>query len=223
VADDRILHRMVFVREDQAYPDITVDGVLRAASWFHPNWDGDLADSLVDDFELPRDRRVKKLSRGMRSALGIVTGLAARAEVTIFDEPYTGLDSVARQVFYDRLLAAYADRPRTILLSTHEIDEAAGLLERIVVMDRGRIALDAPADDLRGAATRVSGPVLAVEEFTVGRPVWDRRRVGSQASVVVGGPLGDHDREHTMTSRLTLEPLSLQELVIHTARRSADA
>lgn len=225
VEDDRILRRMVFVREDQAYPDITVDGVLRAASWFHPNWDGDLASSLVDDFELPRDRRVKKLSRGMRSALGIVMGLAAQAEVTIFDEPYTGLDGVARQVFYDRLLAAYADRPRTILLSTHEIDEAAGLLERIVVMDKGRIALDAPADDLRGAATRVSGPVLAVEEFTVGRPVWDRRRMGSQASVVVGGPPGesDRDRDHALTSRLTLEPLSLQELVIHTARRRTDA
>lgn len=225
VEDDRILRRMVFVREDQAYPDITVDGVLRAASWFHPNWDGDLAASLVDDFELPRDRRVKRLSRGMRSALGIVMGLAAQAEVTIFDEPYTGLDAVARQVFYDRLLAAYADRPRTILLSTHEIDEAAGLLERIVVMDKGRIALDAPADDLRGAATRVSGPVLAVEEFTVGRPVWDRRRMGSQASVVVGGPPGesDRDRDLALTSRLTLEPLSLQELVIHTARRRTDA
>ena len=60
-------------------------------------------------------------------------GLAARAEVTLFDEPYAGLDAVARQLFYDRLLADYAEHPRTVLLSTHLIDEAAGLLERVVV------------------------------------------------------------------------------------------
>jgi ABC-2 type transport system ATP-binding protein len=79
-----------------------------------------------------------------------VVGLAARAEVTLFDEPYAGLDAVARQVFYDRLLAEQAGHPRTVLLSTHLIDEAAGLLERVVVLDRGRVVLDADAGHLRG-------------------------------------------------------------------------
>ena len=83
-------------------------------------------------------------------------GLAARADVTLFDEPYAGLDAVARQIFYDRLLAEYAERPRTILLSTHLIDEAAGLLERVIVIDHGRVVLTAGADDLRGVATAVS-------------------------------------------------------------------
>jgi hypothetical protein len=63
-----------------------------------------------------------------------VTGTAARAEVTPFDEPYAGLDPVARQLFYDRLLADYAEHPRTVLLSTHLIDEAAGLFERVMVL-----------------------------------------------------------------------------------------
>jgi ABC-2 type transport system ATP-binding protein len=215
--NDQILRRMVFVREDQAYPDFKVGDALRAASWFYPGWSGELADSLLADFALPRNRAIKKLSRGMRSALGIVIGLAARAEVTMLDEPYAGLDAVARQVFYDRLLADYAEHPRTVLLSTHQVDEAAGLLERVVVMDRGRIVLDAAADDLRGAATRVSGPVLAVEEFTAGHPVWDRRRMGSQETAVIAGPLGEADRSPVRTGRLTLEPLSLQELVAHAA------
>jgi ABC-2 type transport system ATP-binding protein len=117
--NDHVLRRMAFVREDQAYPDIKVCHALRVASWFYPNWEAGLADSLLADFGLPPDKAIKKLSRGMRSALGIVIGLAARAEVTLFDEPYAGLDAVARQVFYDRLLADYAECPRTILLSTH--------------------------------------------------------------------------------------------------------
>ena len=163
---------------------------MQAASWFYPNWSHELADALLEEFDLPLDRKVRKLSRGMRSALGIVIGLAARAEVTLFDEPYAGLDPVARQLFYDRLLADYAEHPRTVLLSTHLIDEAAGLLERVVVIDRGRIVLNTAADDLRGAATSVSGPAIAVAEFTAGRAVWDRRRIASQESAVVAGTAG---------------------------------
>ena len=86
----------------------------------------------------------------MRSAVGIVIGLAARAELTLFDEPYAGLDAVARQLFYDRLLADFAEHPRTVLLSTHLVDETADLLEHVVMLDRGRVVLDAPADDVRG-------------------------------------------------------------------------
>jgi ABC-2 type transport system ATP-binding protein len=217
--NEAVLRRLVLVREDQIYPDFKVKHALRAASWFHPNWDGELADTLLSDFELPPDRAVKKLSRGMRSALGIVIGLAARAEVTMFDEPYAGLDAVARQLFYDRLLADYAEHPRTILLSTHLIDEAAGLLERVIVIDRGRVVLTAGADDLRGVATAVTGPVLAVDEFTARRVVWGRRRVGAQASVVLVGPLDEADRARARSLHLDLSPLTLQQLVVQAAAR----
>ena len=217
--NDAILRRMVFVREDQIYPDFKISHLLRTASWFYPGWNDELADNLLADFDLPAGRPVKKLSRGMRSALGIIIGLAARAELTMFDEPYAGLDAVARQVFYDHLLADYAAFPRTVLLSTHLIDETAGLLERVLVMDKGHVVLDAAADDLRGVATRVSGPALAVDAFTAGHAVWDSRRMGSQASVVVVGPLAEADRNPARAGHLTLEPLSLQELVVHAAGR----
>ena len=220
--NEQVLRRMVFVREDQAYPDFKVRHALRAASWFHPNWDASLADTLTADFELRPNKAIKKLSRGQRSALGIVIGLAARAEVTMFDEPYAGLDAVARQTFYDRLLADYAEHPRTILLSTHLIDEAAGLLERVVVIDRGRIVLTADADDLRGVATAVSGPVLAVDEFTAGHVVWGRRHLAGQASVVVVGALDEADHLRARSLRLDLSPLSLQQLVVQAAGRPAD-
>ena len=119
VENERVLRQMIFVREDQTYPDFKVRHALQAASSFYPNWSHELAGAMVTEFNLPINRKVRKLSRGMRSALGIVIGLAARAEVTLFDEPYAGLDPVARQLFYDRLLADYAEHPRTVLLSTH--------------------------------------------------------------------------------------------------------
>ena len=222
VEHDAILRRMVLVREDQDFPDIQVRQALRAASWFYPNWDGALADTLLDEFELPTKRAIKKLSRGMRSSLGIVIGLAARADVTLFDEPYAGLDAVARHRFYDQMLADFAERPRTVLLSTHLIDEVADLLERVVLIDRGRIVLDAPADDIRGSATAVRGSVAAVEEFVAGRRTWDRRRMASQESVVVAGALDDGDWVWARALHLSLEPLSLQQIVVHAAGRATD-
>ena len=215
--NEAVLRRLVFVREDQVYPDIKVGQALRAASWFCQNWDATLASSLLDDFGVRANKAVRDLSRGQRSALGITIGLAARAEVTLFDEPYAGLDAVARQLFYDRLLADFAEYPRTVLLSTHLIDEAAALFEGVIVIDRGRVVLDAPADVLRGAATRVSGPCLAVDALAAGRPAWERRRLGSQASLVMVGPLSPDDRERARSSGLDLTPLSLQQIVVQAA------
>ncbi|MFX8410510.1 AAA family ATPase, partial [Acinetobacter baumannii] len=83
----------------------------------------DFASRLIADFALPLRRPIKKLSRGQLAAVGVVVGLASRADLTFFDEPYLGLDAVARQIFYDRLLTDYAEHPRTVVLSTHLIDE----------------------------------------------------------------------------------------------------
>lgn len=215
VENDGVLRRMIFVREDQSFPEFRVRDALTAASWFYPNWSHELADDLLRDFDLPPKRFVKKLSRGMRSALGIVIGLAARAEVTLFDEPYAGLDAVARRLFYDRVLACYAERPSVVLLSTHLIDEVADLLERVVMIDHGRIMLDAPADDVRGSAITVSGPAAVVEQFVSGHRTWDRRRIGSQESVVVAGALAEGERDYARSLHLTLESLSLQQVMVH--------
>ncbi len=220
--NDEVLRRMVFVREEQSYPDLQVRHAIRVASWFYPNWSEDLARQLLQDFDLPPRRRIKRLSRGMRSAVGIVIGLAARAELTLFDEPYAGLDAVARQLFYDRLLAEFAEHPRTVVLSTHLIDEVADLLEYVVMLDHGRVVLDAPADDVRGTGMTVSGPATAVEEFVAGRTVWHRQRLGSRASVTIADSLDVAEQAKARALSLSLEPLSLQQLLVHAAGDSAD-
>lgn len=159
------------------------------------------------------------MSRGQASAVGVVLGLASRAELTIFDEPYAGLDAVARQTFYDRLLADYAEHPRTVLMSTHLIDEAADLLEHVIVIDQGRILLDAPADELRGSAVTVAGRVTEAEAFAAGREVLDRSRVGAFTSVTLAG-LTEADREAAVSAGLEVGSVSLQQLVIGRTRHA---
>ena len=220
--NEAVLRRMVFVREEQSYPDLNVAHALEVASWFYPNWDAALAAQLITDFGLPPGRRIRRLSRGMRSAVGIIIGLASRAELMLFDEPYAGLDAVARQLFYDRLLTEIATHPHTVVLSTHLIDEAADLFEHVVLLERGRIVLDAPADDVRGTGMTVNGPVAAVDEFVAGGAVWHRQRLGSRASVTVPGPLDFAAQARARALHLTLEPLSLQQLLVHSAGLPAD-
>jgi ABC-2 type transport system ATP-binding protein len=220
--NDAVLRRIAFVREDQSFPDIRVGHAVQAASWFYPKWDDEFAASLLDDFRLPPRRAVTRLSRGMRSALSIVIGLAARADLTLFDEPYAGLDAVARQLFYDRLLTDYAENPRAILLSTHLIDEVADALEHVVVLDRGRVVLDAPADDVRGTVSTVSGPRAAVDEYVAERRVLHHRAIGSRAAVTIAAPVDATARARALALGVTLEPLSLQQLLVHASGETLD-
>ena len=184
--NEHVLRRMVFVREDQAYPDFKVRHALRAASWFYPNWDAGLADTPIAHFDLRPNKAIKKLSRGMRSALGDRDWprRAGRSDAVrrAVRGPRRGGQAGLLRPAACGLRRVPPERP---WLSTHLIDEAAALFESVVVIDRGRVVLEAAADSLRGVATTVSGPVLAVDEFTAGRPVWNRRRLGSQASVVM--------------------------------------
>src|SRR5690349_19313979 len=178
-----------------------------------PNWDDELARSLLRDFDLPEKRPVKKLSRGMNSAVGIVMGLASRAPLTLFDEPYLGLDAVARQLFYDRLIADYAEHPRTIVLSTHLIEEIAPLLEHVLLLDHGRVLLDADAESLRDSAVTVTGPGDEVSAFARQHELLHTDSLGGYSRAVVR-TRGAADRRAAASSGLTVEPANLQQLVV---------
>ncbi|HNV12147.1 MAG TPA: ABC transporter ATP-binding protein, partial [Propionibacteriaceae bacterium] len=178
-----ILARTCFVREDQKYNEnFSVTQVLAVLPAFYPDWDADLAARLLDAFRLPRTTGTRKLSRGQRSALAIVISLACRAPYTFLDEPYLGLDPAARVIFYDALSRDQAAHPRTIIMSTHLIDEAADLMDEVLVLHEGTIVLRAGVGDARRAAFTVRGPASAVHALLTGREVIAERRIGRALS-----------------------------------------
>ncbi len=219
----RVLGRICFVRESQRYPDdARPSHAFRMAAMFFPNWNQELADRLIADFRLPMKTRIKKLSRGQLSAVGVIIGLASRAELTFFDEPYLGLDAVARQIFYDRLLADYTEHPRTVVLSSHLIDEVSDLIERVIVIDQGRIILDDETDAVRGRASTIIGDVDAVAAFTTGREVIHRESLGRVTSVTVLGELDAADRARLAASGLEVGSVSLQQLIVRLTQHESD-
>ncbi|SKA94739.1 ABC-2 type transport system ATP-binding protein [Agreia bicolorata] len=214
VENSGVLKNVCFIKESQRYPDdFKPRHVFTSAPWFFPNWDTAFADRLIADFRLPLNRRIKKLSRGQLSAIGVIVGLASRAPLTFFDEPYLGLDAVARQIFYDRLLEDFGENPRTVILSTHLIDEVSNLLEHVLVIDEGKLLVDQDAETLRGSATTVVGTRQGVDAFVADRDVLHRDGIGGLASVTVGR-LTPQDRARATEMGLELSPVSLQQLVV---------
>ena len=206
------IEQMCFVRDNQRYPDdYTLKLATRAARFSFPNWNQEVADRLIDAFRIPSRPIVKKYSRGQMSALGIVIGLASRSPITFFDEPYLGLDATARAIFYDELLRDYAEHTRTIVLSTHLIDEMDRLLERVIVIDQGRVVRHEDVDAMRGSAFQVAGKAGEVDDFLTGLQVLSRRRIGGLATAVVNAPMTTEHRARA--GGLELAPVSLQDLV----------
>ncbi|MBP3964161.1 ABC transporter ATP-binding protein [Paenibacillus lignilyticus] len=214
--NNRVLRQICFIKESQKYPDnFKVVDVLETAALFFPQWDGAYARELIAEFKLPLKRRVKKLSRGMLSAVGIIVGLASRAPITIFDEPYLGLDAVARTIFYDRLMEDYALHPRTVILSTHLIDEVSRLLEHIIVINEGKLLLNEEADSLRGRAYTVTGPVAKIESYTANKKVIHSEGMGGYRSATIYGSLVASDQKTAEALGLDITTVTIQQLIVY--------
>lgn len=214
--NNRVLRQICFIKESQRYPDVyRIIDVLNVSASFFPNWDHAFALSLAEDFQLPLTRRMKKLSRGMLSSVGIIIGLASRAPLTIFDEPYLGLDAVARSLFYDRLIEDYSLHPRTVVLSSHLIDEVSSILEHVMVIDNGSLILNEEAETLRGQAFTLAGPAAAVDSFISGKKVIHRESFGGLVRATVMERWNAGERKQAEALGLELAPVSLQQLMIY--------
>ena len=211
----RVMAGIALVREGGDFPEEKVRGVLDFAARLRPHWSAELAAELVDRFELPLDKKPTQLSRGKRSALGVVVGLASRAPLTMFDEAYLGLDAPSRYAFYDALLADYAAHPRTIVLSSHLIEEVERLFERVIILDQGTVLLEEDAEDLRSRGRTVTGPRDEVEAFVTGLRVVGRAQLGRTLQVTVVGDLPPGAEQRAVEAGLELGSVPLQDLFVH--------
>lgn len=212
--NESALAKVIFVRDNQRYPNnYDLHHVLRIAPVYAPNWDAEVAAELVDGLRIPAKTRIKKLSRGQLSAVAIVLGLASRAPVTLLDEPYLGLDVTARGLFHDVLLRDYTAHPRTIVLSTHLIEESEALFDRVVILDRGTVRVDVPSEQIADQAFVLSGPSEAVDRVTPNLTVLSTHSAPGLKSATIQGAPDTVLREEAGRSGVHVSPVSLQELV----------
>lgn len=186
------LGELCFARELSPASEIaqlSVKDYLRAAALFCPHWDEAYATRLLDGFAIERKKKISKLSKGQMSMVTIAVALASCAPVTLLDEPVAGLDVVMREKFYRLLLDDYAKTNRTFVISTHIIEEAASVFERVLIMDEGKIVEDAPCEELVDAFRHLSGPAPAVDAAVAehGLTVLQTQNLGGHKMVAVRG------------------------------------
>ena len=211
-----VMRQTCFIRDTLDTNDSDrVRRLMTFAGWMRPHWDADYAAKLLDLFAIDTRKRAASLSRGQKSAVGVVLGLAARAPLTILDETYLGMDAVARAVFYRELLADYLAHPRTIILSTHLIEEVADLFERVIVIDRGRLLLHEETDELRGRGVTVTGPAATVDTFVAGHPVLGEQSLGGMRAVTLDWRPEPAEVARGEAAGLTFGPVGVQDMFIH--------
>jgi ABC-2 type transport system ATP-binding protein len=162
----RVSANMIFVDDEMNLPPtLNLEELLQTAEDFYPNWDRELAKRLFDYFAFKPYQYHNDLSKGMRSTFNMILGLAARTPLTIFDEPTTGMDAGVRKDFYRALLKDYLAYPRTIILSSHLLNEMEDILEDILLLKDGEKFLHMSVEELREYAIGVSGTDSIAREW----------------------------------------------------------
>lgn len=121
----------------------------------HPRFDRKKAEMFLSTTEVPANKRIKNLSKGMVTQLHLAIVMAIDVSLLVLDEPTLGLDIIYRKEFYDRLLNDYYDGNRTIIISTHQVEEIEGLLSHLIFINKGKIALNCSMSDLDGIYSEV--------------------------------------------------------------------
>jgi ABC-2 type transport system ATP-binding protein len=151
-----IRRRTGFVSDEKdLYDYMDVAEMIRFTAPFFPRWRADLEQRYLRKFELPVDRRVKALSRGMRTKLALLLALCRGADLLILDEPTSGLDPAITEEVLQALVAHVASEEMTVFFSSHQIAEVDQIADRVAIIDRGRVVVTGALDDLRENFRRI--------------------------------------------------------------------
>jgi ABC-2 type transport system ATP-binding protein len=203
-----VLTRVGYLSEDRDLPDwMRIGELLRYLRAFYPTWDDAFAEELRRQFDLDRHARIKTLSQGQRARTGLMAALAYRPELLMLDEPSTGLDPIVRREILAAIIRTIAEEGRTVLFSSHLLDEVERVADHVALIDRGRIvlcdSLEAIKATHRRLTLRFDEPLLRAPSF-VGSSRWEGS--GYEWTAVCEGPIVDlHNKAAGIGARIVGE------------------
>jgi ABC-2 type transport system ATP-binding protein len=216
-----IRRRTGFVSEEKdLYELMTVEQIIRFTASFYASWRGDLEHQYLRSFELPRDRKVKDLSRGMRTKLALLLALSRGAELLILDEPTSGLDPAMTEEVLQALVTHVARQETTVFLSSHHLPHVDQIADRIAIIDHGRIVVSGALEDLLESYRRLQ---LVFEgdapdhTFRAGGVVRQQRRGRVLTAICSGGVEAIAVEAQTLgASSVEILPVVLKEIFLET-------
>jgi ABC-2 type transport system ATP-binding protein len=145
-----VLRRVGYLSEERELPEwMRVDELMAYTQAYHPTWDSSYARELLETFGLDPSKRVKELSKGMRAQAGLIAAVAHRPELLILDEPSSGLDAMVRRDILDAIVRTVADDGRTVIFSSHLLDEVERMSDHVTLIHNGRVTVSGELDKVR--------------------------------------------------------------------------
>src|SRR5438132_148605 len=164
-----VLSRIGYLSEENDLPAwMRVDELIRYSRAFYPAWDDAYAEELRRTFALDPAARVKTLSKGQKARLGLLIALAYRPELLVLDEPSSGLDPIVRRDILGAVIRTIADEGRTVLFSSHLLDEVEEVADHVTMIADGKIVLSERLDAIK-ESHRIGGRVPSLDEIFVSR------------------------------------------------------
>lgn len=210
------LGKIYFMTEQNLYPQsMKIKELFNWTSEFYPNFDMSYALELSRKFELNINKKIKELSTGYSSICKLINTMASGAEILMFDEPVLGLDANHRELFYSELMENYIEKPKTIILSTHIIEEVAQLLERVIIIKDGKLIKDENVEQLLTGCYCVSGLNKNIDAYIQEKKCISLDAMATFKSAVIIGENGDEEKQQQKELDLEVSKVELQKLFIH--------
>ena len=209
IENDKALRKIFTMSEHNLLPvDKKFKDSVKIVKMFYPELDEQYAFALADKFELDVKKKLLGLSTGYSSIAKLIIALASGADYIFFDEPVLGLDANHRELFYKELIDRYANTGSTFIISTHLIDECASLIDKAIIMDKGRLITADDTERIMENSYTVTGPAELVDKYIIGRTVVGSDTVGGIKSAYVKG------KAENVPQGLEISKASLQSLFI---------
>lgn len=224
VRDDVAVRGKVgFVAERHGFYEwMSVDETIGLVSAYHPDWDDRIRGDLQGEFDLDGSALISELSKGMRARLALLLALSFDPEMLVLDEPTGGLDPAARRTFIETILGRYQESGKTILVSSHLLNEFSGLLDHVAFLREGHLDLAMPLAELQGRVKRVR--LVFEEGVPESLSVPGARSVqsnGREAVAVFDAFDADETPrrlEGVGASRMLIEELTLEDIFVEVLR-----
>lgn len=167
-------------------PRLTVQETIDYTAGMNPTWNWEKAERLFAKSELPRDQKVKTLSKGMKTKLYLMLTLAKDVDILLLDEPTLGLDIVFRKEFYDLLLGEFFDDDKTVVISTHQVAEVENILQDVIFIDHGHVKLHEDLNALKNSWSVIEVPADKKDDLMAFKPKSTSTSLGKVRGLVEG-------------------------------------
>ena len=213
--NDKVLRNIFYMTEQNLYPEgERIKNIFKWTKEFYSSFDTEYAKGLSEKFGLDMKKKVKDLSTGYTSIFKAIAALASNADILLFDEPVLGLDANHRDMFYKELIANYSESPKTIIISTHLIEEVASVIEEAIIIREGKLILKQSVEDLLSDAYIVSGEASGVAKYIRGKKCIGIDTIGSFKSATILEAAKNKNQALADELKLEFAKAELQKLFI---------